>query len=233
MRKSVVALLPMKANSERVPRKNFRHLAGKPTVHWILDALLSVPEIEQIVINTDARQELAAVGVVDDKRILLRDRPESLCGDFVSMNLVLADDVAAVDADTYLMTHTTNPLLSEATISRSISTFQDGRPDHDSLFSVNRIQTRFYREDASAINHDPNALIRTQDLEPWFEENSCLYLFDRESFSRTNARIGSRPQMFETPALESVDIDDRDDWFIAEALLQKSAAEGFPGEGES
>jgi CMP-N-acetylneuraminic acid synthetase len=70
------------------------------------------------------------------------------------------------------------------------------------------------------VNHDPNNLIRTQDLEPWFEENSCLYIFSADSFTATNARIGRKPVHFETPALESIDIDTPDDWFLAEAVAK-------------
>ena len=88
----------------------------------------------------------------------------------------------------------------------------------DSLFAVNKVQTRFYAVDGRPINHDPNNLVRTQDLEPWFEENSNLYVFDRASFASTAARIGRRPILFETPPLESVDIDDQTQWIIAEAL---------------
>ena len=90
----------------------------------------------------------------------------------------------------------------------------------DSLFTVNKFQTRFYRTDGSAVNHDPNNLIRTQDLEPWFEENSNLYLFSRDSFAATNARIGRRPVMFETPRSESADIDDQEGWDIAEIMAR-------------
>jgi CMP-N-acetylneuraminic acid synthetase len=116
------------------------------------------------------------------------------------------------------MTHTTNPLLSAETIRDALDQFENS-DDADSLFTVNKIQTRFYRADGSAVNHDPNNLIRTQDLEPWFEENSCLYLFTSESFRKTGARIGERPKMYETSRVESQDIDEPSDWTIAEALL--------------
>ena len=95
----------------------------------------------------------------------------------------------------------------------------------DSLFSVNKIQTRFYRRDCSPVNHDPDDLVRTQDLEPWFEENSCLYLFTRDSFAATRARVGRKPMMFETPPLESIDIDEPHQWFLAEAVLEKRERE--------
>ena len=213
----VIALLPMKANSERVKGKNFRDFNGKPLFRWILDTLLSVKEIDKVVINTDARHILAANGLVDTDRVLIRDRKPEICGDFVSMNSVLADDIANVAASTYLMTHTTNPLMSADTIRSALTAFNQAKSigQADSLFTVDKVQTRFYRADCSAVNHDPENLIRTQDLEPWFEENSNLYIFTRDSFAATNARIGKKPAMFEGLRFESIDIDDQQDWDFA------------------
>jgi len=218
----IVALLPMKANSQRVKGKNFRDFCGKPLFRWILDTLLSLEEIDQVVINTDARAILAANGLTDGDRVLIRDRKPEICGDLVSMNKVLADDVANVEADIYLMTHTTNPLLSANTIRDALKTFMEAKQagKADSLFTVNKIQTRFYRADCSPVNHDPDNLIPTQHLEPWFEENSNLYIFTRDSFAKTDARIGKQPIMYETPRFESVDIDTPEDWDFAVAAAR-------------
>jgi CMP-N-acetylneuraminic acid synthetase len=221
VKRSIVALLPMKAHSERVPEKNFRALGTRPLYRWMLDTLLTLDEISMVVINTDARAHLAARGTVDSDRVIIRDRHPEICGDDVSMNRVLADDVGSVPADLYLMTHTTNPFLRASTIRSAIERFTDEseRNQADSLFTVNRIQTRFYRIDGTAVNHDPQRLVRTQDLEPWFEENSCLYLFTKNSFQKTQARIGEHPILWETPTLESIDIDTPSDWEHAERLV--------------
>jgi CMP-N-acetylneuraminic acid synthetase len=207
----------MKANSQRVKGKNFRDFCGKPLFRWILDTLLSVKEIDQIVINTDARHILAENGLIETDRIVIRDRRPEICGDQVSMNLILADDVANVLADIYLMTHTTNPLMSADTIRKALAAFQPAQVSGaaDSLFTVDKVQTRFYRADCRPVNHDPDNLIPTQDLEPWFEENSNLCIFTAESFAKTNARIGKKPMMFEGPYFESVDIDTPADWDFA------------------
>lgn len=225
MTQAIIALLPMKAHSERIPEKNFKELAGKPLARWIIDSLLGVEQISRIVINTDARTHLDSIGIRSSDRILIRDRRAELCGDFVSMNLILEDDIAAMGVGRYLMTHTTNPLISSRTVKAAIDKF-DRASGYDSLFSVNRIQTRFYRADGSAVNHDPNNLIRTQDLEPWYEENSCLYLFTDESFAATGARIGTKPMLFETPMLESIDIDEPQDWLLADALVRRRFGQG-------
>ena len=219
-RPRTVALLPMKANSERVKGKNFRSFNGKPLFRWMLDTLLSIDDIDEVIINTDARHVLPDNGLVDCPRVRIRDRRPEICGDFVSMNLVIADDIANVPADIYLMTHTTNPLLSAASIRGSLAMYRRGLAEGtgDSVFTVNKFQTRFYRADSSAINHDPKVLLRTQDLEPWFEENSNLYVFSAASFASTQARIGQHPLMYEMGRSESVDIDDQESWYIAEAM---------------
>lgn len=227
--RSLTALLPMKAHSARVTSKNFRMIAGKPLFRWILDTLCETDAIDQVIINTDAREILADNGLKSGDyrgKVLIRDRKQEICGDFVSMNLVLGDDVANVPSDYYLMTHTTNPLLSCATIEKMIAAFAEAEAKGavDSLFTVTRRQARFYSPDAAPINHDPDNLIRTQDLPPYMEENSVCYLFTANSFAKTRARIGVRPILYETPRLESVDIDERSDWFMAESLLMRVAA---------
>ena len=116
--------------------------------------------------SADAREQLRHHGLTDFDRILIRDRLPAICGDNVSMNSVLADDVQNISSQTYLMTHTTNPLLSASTIRCALDQYRQGLAEgcNDSLFTVNRFQTRFYRNDGSPINHDPKQLLRTQDL---------------------------------------------------------------------
>ena len=106
MMTKVVALLPMKANSSRVLGKNFKDFCGKPLFRWVLDSLLKVKEIDAVIINTDARDILINNGLVENERVIIRQRPTEICRDDVSMNLVIADDLENVKADIYLMTHT-------------------------------------------------------------------------------------------------------------------------------
>jgi CMP-N-acetylneuraminic acid synthetase len=228
----IVALLPMKANSDRVKGKNFRDFGGKPLFKWVLDTLLSVAEIDLIVINTDARHILAEHGLIDNERILMRDRNEEICGDLISMNLIIKDDIKNIDSDIYLMTHTTNPFLSRHSVEAAIEKFQIAvkAEGADSLFTVNKVQDRFYDIDVQPINHDPANLIRTQDLDPWYQENSNLYLFSKDSFYKTDARIGANPTMLVTAPYESTDIDTPDDWELGEVMVEYYRKKGILSE---
>jgi CMP-N-acetylneuraminic acid synthetase len=215
----VVALVPMRHHSQRVPGKNYRPLAGKPLYQHIIETLLSVPEISSVVVDTDSEPVMDGLRR-DFPQVVLLPRPENLRADAIPMNEILLYDMSHVQADFYLQTHSTNPLLRPETVSKAIQTFLADYPAHDSLFSVTRLQTRLYNEHGQAINHDPNVLIQTQDLPPVYEENSCMYIFTREDLGRRRNRLGERPRMFEMDAAEAWDIDEEMDFAITDFLMQ-------------
>jgi len=216
----LAALVPMRHHSQRVPGKNYRPLAGKPLFHHILETLLAVPEIDVVIVDTDSEP------VMDGLRrffptVKLIVRPEPLRADDVPMNEILLHDTAQVEADFYLQTHSTNPLLKSETISRAIQLLLTNYPNYDSLFSVTRWQTRLYDQHGKAINHNSNELIQTQDLPPVYEENSCLYIFNRANLAAKRHRISDHALMFEIAADEAWDIDEELDCAITDFLLRR------------
>jgi CMP-N-acetylneuraminic acid synthetase len=219
--KTVAALVPMRHHSERVPGKNYRLLAGKPLFSHILDALLQCPEINQVVVDTDSPI------IMDSLReqypsVVILERPEYLRADTMPMNEVLLHTTAQIQADLYLQTHSTNPLLRSETISRAIQTLVQQFPTYDSLFSVTRMQTRLWDQLCRPVNHNAAVLLRTQDLPPIYEENSCIYLFTRQTLEVRRNRLGERPYLFEIPAAEAWDIDEELDFQIVDLILSKS-----------
>lgn len=218
----IIALVPMKGHSERVPHKNIRPLAGRPAFHWILESISKSKYITQIVINTDSKE--IAKSASENFQVTILDRPDFLRGDMVSIQPLIEYDISKTSADYYLQTHSTNPLVTTDTIDKSIEVFFS-QSEHDALFTVTPTKTRFYWPDGRGINHDPQKLIRTQDLEPIFEENSCLYLFSKNANEKTGNRLGSNPMMFPMDRLEAIDIDDIEDFYWAEYLLSKKKRE--------
>ncbi len=215
----IKALLPMKGNSERVKNKNMRDFDGAPLYHAIMKSLLASKYIEQVVINTDSETISKNAKDAFGDRVMIIDRPVEIQGDFVSMNDIIAYDLAHLDGDVFLQTHSTNPLLRTETIDKAIKKYFEGLEKFDSIFGVTKVQTRFYDKDANPVNHNPEELLRTQDLEPLYEENSNFYIFSKESFKNAgNKRIGVKPQIFEVNKLEAVDIDEPEDFKLAELL---------------
>lgn len=217
---TLTALVPMRHHSQRVPGKNYRLLAEKPLYQHIIETLLRVPEIQEIVVDTDSEAVMEGLHK-NFPQVKTIDRPEHLRADDVPMNDILIHDTDQYPADFYLQTHSTNPLLKPETISRAVQSFLAEYPARDSLFSVTRWQTRLYDQHGKAINHDPAVLIQTQDLPPVYEENSCLYIFTRQNLVKKHHRIGETPLLFEIDADEAWDIDEELDFAICDFLLKR------------
>lgn len=212
----VTALIFMKHHSERVPRKNMRDFCGRPLFHWILESLSESKYISKIIINTDSVEIADNASKYFD--VVIHKRPDYLLE--ITSNeasQIIEYDLSIDDSEYYLQTHSTNPILKSVTIDKAIeSYFSDG--NHDSLMSVTEIKKRFYWPDGNPVNHDPDNLIKTQQLPPLYEENSCIYMFSKKTFDSYKNRIGKHPKFFIIGETEAVDIDTEDDFIIAEAI---------------
>jgi len=217
---TIVALVPMRHHSQRVPGKNYRPLAGKPLYQHIVETLLACERIDRVVIDTDSPPVIAGLNR-DFPQVQVIERPEHLRADTIAMNEILAYDTAQAPADFYLQTHSTNPLLRPETVARAIDVFLASYPAYDSLFSVTRLQTRLWDQLGRAINHNPAILLQTQDLPPVYEENSCLYMFTRPTLIARRNRLGERPYLFEIDAAEAWDIDEALDFAITDFLMPR------------
>jgi CMP-N-acetylneuraminic acid synthetase len=217
--KKVKALLFMKAHSERVPGKNKRLLHGRPLFHWIMDALNESGVVDEIIINTDSEE--IAESARKYFNVTIHMRPKYLLN--IQANepfQIMSYDLNITDGEYFIQTHSTNPLVKAETIKDAVEIFFANMDQYDSLFSVTPLQTRLYDGDFNALNHDPNNLIKTQNLPYIYEENSCIYIFSRSSFSENKNRIGIKPYLFPINRHEAVDIDEEFDFLLAKTLMQ-------------
>ena len=210
----------MRHSSERIPGKNYRDFSGKPLFHHIVQTLLDCPLIDKVIIDTDSK-EIIKQAEKKFPDVLVLERPEHLRDGGTPMNDVLLNSIKQFPSDFYLQTHSTNPLLTTKTITEGIEAFFRIQPIYDSLFSVTRKHVRYWDSLARPINHNQNILLRTQDLPPIFEENSCFYIFTKSILERKHNRIGDRPYLFEIPEVEAQDIDVELNFIMAELLYKK------------
>ncbi|MBD1365037.1 acylneuraminate cytidylyltransferase family protein [Mucilaginibacter sp. ZT4R22] len=216
----LVAIVPMRHSSERVPGKNYRDFAGKPLFHHVVGTLLECELIDKVIIDTDSPTVIEQAKEAFPEVIIL-ERPEHLRDGSIPMNDVLMNSINQVPSEFYLQTHSTNPILSAKTVAAGIKKFFEVYPMYDSLFSVTRKNVRYWDSLARPINHNPNILLRTQDLPPIFEENSCMYLFTKEILAKKHNRIGDRPYLFEMMEEEAQDIDVELNFIMAELLYKQ------------
>jgi len=224
MQNKLVALMPMRHSSERVKGKNYRPFGdGRPLFQHVLDVLVSTPGIDRVAIDTDS-PVVFEICQRDYPDVILIERPAHLRDGATPMNNVLLHDTTIVDSEFYLQTHSTNPLMTKETLTRAVATFLENYPVRDSLFSVTKFQSRLWDPLARAVNHNPAILLRTQDLPPLYNENSCIYIFEKRTLVERQNRIGYRPIMFEMDPFESQDIDEEINFQVAEAIFRAQAA---------
>ena len=210
----IIAILPIKQNSERLPNKNFNLFNKKPLYMWMVNKLLSIKLFSKIIINTDSETIQKKLKKYGDK-IKINKRPNYLKGNHISMNKIIEYDINSLDAEIYFQTHVSNPLLSEKSISNAINFFNKQKK-YDSVFSVTARNTMLWNINHKPINHNPYKLISSQKLETYYEENSNFYIFSKKSFFKNKSRIGNKPFMYELSKIESFDINDIYEFKIAE-----------------
>lgn len=208
----IIAVVPMKLNNRRLPQKNTKPFTnGKPLCYYILSTLLAVDDIDEVYVycsNPDIQE------YIPDGVKYLR-RSETLDQDTTKMNEVLQCFANEVPADIYVMTHTTAPFISEESIQKGLDTVKSG--EYDSSFAAKKLQD-FLWKDGKPFNYELDNIPRTQDLPPLYEETSGFYIYKADVMTQFNRRIGNHPFIVEIGEIESVDIDEPEDFVIADAI---------------
>lgn len=212
---SIVAVVPMKLNNERLPNKNTKKFDnGDPLCTYILRTLLNVEGIDDIYVycSNPKIQDYIPEGVK-----YLR-RSESLDFSTTSMNEVLQCFAEDVDADIYLMTHATSPFVLSSSIEKALFKVRLG--EYDSALAVQKVQEFLWKDD-QPFNYDFSNIPRTQDLPVLFGETSGFYIYKKALIKNYNRRIGFKPFLQEVSKIEAIDIDEKEDFLIANAIYNQ------------
>ena len=208
-----VAIVPMKLNNRRLPQKNTKSFTnGKPLCYYILSTLLKVKGIDEVYVycsNPGIKEYIP-------EAVKYLKRSTSLDQDTTKMNEVLQCFAGEVDADVYVMTHTTAPFISKESIEKGIAAISGG--EYDSAFAAKKLQD-FLWKDGVPFNYELNNIPRTQDLPALYEETSGFYIYKKNVIAELGRRIGEKPYIVEVGEIESVDIDEAEDFMIADAIF--------------
>ncbi len=216
----VTVIIGIKEKSQRVPNKNLKKLDNKPLYSWLLDTLVSIDEIKEILISIEGRALLEKIETdyKNSNKIRVFEREKDLIGHETPMTDIINSLVESSKTDTILNTHVTNPFLSKKSIRSAINLYNK---EQKPVFSVNSHQSRFYDKFLNPINHNIYELKQTQDLDIMYEENSCLYIFDKNEFISNKVRIFSNSIVYPLNKIEAIDIDTLEDWDLAEIIAKE------------
>lgn len=219
--KKIVAVVPMKLNNQRLPQKNTRSFTnGKPLCSYVLETLLKISLIDDIYVYC-SNPEIQAY--LPDKVKYLK-RSDNLDQDTTSMTEVLQKFTDEIDADIYVMTHATAPFISAESMLKGINAVLN--LGYDSSFSATKMQD-FIWKDGVPFNYDLKHIPRTQDLPVLYKETSGFYIYKKEVIKKMGRRIGNNPFIVEVGEVESVDIDEMEDFFIADAIYNYKLKTGL------
>jgi len=215
MKYKVVALIPVKGRSERVPGKNFKYLGGKPLYeHMIEKALKS--NVDAVFVNTDDEQTKIRAKEMGAHVI---DRPAYLSTNEANGNHLINYDANIIDADIYIQLFVTAPFLKVETINKAIEILKNNEK-YDSVFTVLEEYTWFWFN-GKPVNYSPKELPRSQDAQPLIKETTGLYAVRKEVIEQHKCRIGNNPYMLGIDKIEGIDIDDHLDFKYAEMIFKE------------
>lgn len=209
----IVAVVPMKLNNSRLPQKNTKPFTnGKPLCNYILSTLLTVNLIDEVYVYC-SNPEISNY-IPDGVRYLRRSN--KLDQDTTKINEVLSSFARDVPADIYVLAHTTAPFIKKESIERGLLAVKSG--EYDSSFAAKKLQD-FLWKDGAPFNYELDNIPRTQDLPVLYEETSGFYIYRNEVMTKLNRRIGNNPFIVEVGEIESIDIDEAEDFVIADAIF--------------
>jgi len=209
---TTTAFIPIKLNNERMPSKNIKEFSdGTPLIHFAQKTLLSVKEVDKIVVFcSDERVKNYILDGVDFvKRPTSLDTQSAVCGD------IIREFLKAVKSDIYIMANATSPFIKSERFSQCIQAVRSGK--YDSAFAVKKLQNFIWYEN-KPLNFSLNFAPRTQDMQPAFCELSSPYVFTREVFETVGGRTGYNPFMCECDEIEAIDIDYPEDFILADVV---------------
>ena len=207
-----VGMMPIKLQNERMPGKNTKLLGNKPLLQYELENLLETKLLDKLYVYCSSENVIPFLpyGVTFLKRPEYLDLPTSNFSQFYDAF------TKEIDADIYIMAHATAPFITVDTMKECISAVQSGK--YDSAFCAQKIQTFLWKNN-EPLNFDPADLPRTQDLEPIYMETSGVYVFTKQVFETYHRRIGKKPFIKCVSTKEAIDIDEKEDFELAEKLL--------------
>ena len=210
--KKIVAIMPIKLKNERCPGKNVRLLGDKPLLAYELDSLHATGILDSINVYCSSEDVVQFL----PKYVNFIKRPIELDLPTSNFNQIFTAFSNIIDADIYVYAHATAPFITVETMKECIEAVKSG--NYDSAFCAQKIQT-FLWKSGKPLNFDSNNLPRTQDLEPIYQETSGVYVFTKDVFLKYKRRVGIKPFIKCVSIKEAIDIDNPEDFELAEAML--------------
>jgi len=222
MKKKIIAFIPVRGGSRSIPFKNIKKIAGKPLVHWVVDAAIKCKEINEVWISTDSNKIEEVVRKIDSTRLFVHRRSQESATDFASTESVMIEFAEGHNFSDIILIQATSPLLMSSDLSLAIHKYIE--TCSDSLISVVRQKRFIWKEQNEVViseNYDYFNRPRRQDFDGYLVENGAFYITSRINLLKSRSRISGRIIPYIMGEETYYELDEPTDWTIVEALLRK------------
>jgi len=215
----IVAFLPVKGSSSRIKNKNLKLLDGSPLFLHTLEKLLECEFIDEVYLDTESDEIIDIARQLNNVRVLKRD--PDLASNDTDGNKLFMNEVRQVHADIYVQILCTSPFISKESIRSGIDKIKTST-EYDSAVMVRK--EKIYLWDKSGPKYNFNKIPNSVDLEDTIIESMGLYIVKKDSAVKNNRRIGDKPFLLEASPIESIDVNNPDDFYLA-SLIQAGKRE--------
>ena len=217
-----IAFIPVRCGSKSITFKNIKEFCGKPLVYWNLEALEKSNNIDEIFVATDCEEIKNVVNSFNFSKVKIYDRDKENASDTSSTESVMLEFINKQnfkDSDLFFLVQATSPLTQTKDFDKALETLKN--ENADSLLTCIRTKRFFWDKNAKAINYDFINRPRRQDFDGLFMENGAFYINSIENIKKDKNRLSGKIAIYEMEEFTAVEIDEEDDWLIAEKMMCK------------
>lgn len=224
---SIIAFIPVRGGSKSIPLKNIKSFCGKPLVCWNIEALELCSKVDKIIVATDSNEIEETIQNRNYNKVEIYRRSAQNASDTASTESVMLEYIkqsTLAGDDYFMLVQATSPLTQTSDFEKGIETLLDTQSD--SLLSCVRFKRFLWNKDGSSKNYDYKNRPRRQDFEGELMENGAFYINRVSNIIASGNRLSGKIAIYEMPEYTALEIDEPDDWTIAEHLMQKHILKG-------
>ncbi len=223
-----IAFIPARCGSKSISFKNIKEFCNKPLIYWNLNALQNSLNIDKIYVATDCNKIKKIVESFNFSKVFVYDRNKENASDTSSTENVMLEFInknSFFDSDIFILVQATSPLTKTADFDKALKQYKEEKAD--SLLTCIRTKRFFWNKEAKPLNYDYKNRPRRQDFEGLLMENGAFYINTIGNIKKNKNRLSGKISIYEMPEYTAIEIDEEDDWIIAEKLMEKYILKEF------
>ena len=216
-----IAFIPVRGGSKSIPKKNIKIFCGKPLIYWNLIELENCNQVDEVVVASDSEDIISIVEEFKFSKVVIYRRCSENAQDHSTSESIMLEYInfAKLDlSDVFMLVQATSPFTKSNDFSNGLKMMNS----YDTVFSCAKIKRFIWDKDSNPLNYDFKNRPRRQDFDGTFMENGAFCISLVSDIIKYNNRISGNIGICEMPEYTFVEIDEPEDWIIAERLFLKN-----------